>query len=96
MAEQKQQDVINAALDPDSNLTPENVEEKLVEESKKAGTVAYQFDPDASVEKKSEQVASVSCSNPSFHKYGPLFLVNCRCIPKIWWCLADGIRFVTT
>lgn len=70
MAEQKQQDVINAALAPDSNISPEDVEEKLVEESKKAGTVAYQFDPDASPEKKSEQVESVSRSNLGFFKYG--------------------------
>lgn len=38
---------------------PEAIEQKLVDESKKAGVPAFQFDPDASPEKKAEQAKMV-------------------------------------
>ncbi|KAK2790498.1 hypothetical protein FQN52_005515 [Onygenales sp. PD_12] len=37
-------------------VPPEAIEKKIVEESKKAGSAAYQFDPDASNAQKDEQV----------------------------------------
>lgn len=42
-------------------LSPEAVEQKMVEESQKAGIPAFQFDPDAPPSKKLEQVEAVSC-----------------------------------
>ncbi|KAL2808922.1 C2 domain-containing protein [Aspergillus granulosus] len=54
--ELKQQGVLEAAeaaaQDPQSHIQPETVEQKLVDESRKAGIPAYQFDPDASPEAK--------------------------------------------
>ncbi|KAJ9289367.1 hypothetical protein DTO021C3_3193 [Paecilomyces variotii] len=41
-----------AAQDPQSNVRPENVEKVLIEESRKAGAPAFQFDPDAPPEEK--------------------------------------------
>ncbi|KAK2743885.1 hypothetical protein FQN57_004508 [Myotisia sp. PD_48] len=49
-------DVIEAAQTPDAAVNPEKFEDKLVEESQKAGSVAYQFDPQASVKAKEDQV----------------------------------------
>lgn len=60
--EAKQQGVIEtaqaAANDPQSQIQPDVVEKKLVEESRKAGAVAYQFDPDASPEEKAQAAAA--------------------------------------
>lgn len=58
--ELKQQDAIAAARDPNSSLTAEDAEDKIIEESKKAGVGAYKFDPDASTEEKVAQVKAVS------------------------------------
>ena len=57
--ELKQQGAIEAARDPDSTVTPEAAEKKIVEESKKAGVPAFNFDPDASMEQKKAQVRAV-------------------------------------
>lgn len=62
-AEAKQQAIVEtaqeAANDPNSRIQPELVEKKLVEESRKAGAVAYTFDPDASAEEKSQKINAV-------------------------------------
>ncbi|OOF90013.1 hypothetical protein ASPCADRAFT_212308 [Aspergillus carbonarius ITEM 5010] len=47
-----------AAQDPQSNLHPEAVEKTLVEETRKAGVPAYQFDPNASPEEKAAAAKS--------------------------------------
>lgn len=64
--ESKQQGIIEtaqaAARDPQSQIKPELVEKKLVEESRKAGAAAYQFDPNASPEEKAKAANSVSDS----------------------------------
>ncbi len=57
--ELKQQGAIEAARDPESTVSPEAAEKKIVEESKKAGVPAFQFDPDASMEQKKAQVRAV-------------------------------------
>lgn len=63
-AEAKQQGIIETAQaagnDPSSTIQPELVEKKLVEESQKAGAPAFQLDPDASPQEKSNAAKSVS------------------------------------
>jgi hypothetical protein len=63
-SELKQQGAIDlaqkAVKDPQSNIRPELVEKVLVEETRKAGVPAYQFDPDASTDEKRAVVRAVS------------------------------------
>lgn len=54
----------------DAGTPPELIEKKLVDESKRAGVPAYQFDPDASPEKKAEQARMVCLSFVSFKTAG--------------------------
>ncbi|PYH90388.1 tricalbin [Aspergillus ellipticus CBS 707.79] len=67
--ELKQQGAIEVAQQasqgPQSNLHPEAVEKTLIEETRKAGVPAYQFDPDASPEEKA--AAARSRLPPGFH-----------------------------
>ncbi|KAL3465175.1 C2 domain-containing protein [Aspergillus heterothallicus] len=67
--ELKQQGAIEtaqaAAQDPKSHIQPETVEQKLVDENRKAGLPAYQFDPDASPEEKA--AAAEAQVPPGFH-----------------------------
>ncbi|KAL4948242.1 C2 domain-containing protein [Aspergillus filifer] len=67
--EAKQQGAIEtaqaASQDPQSHIRPETVEKKLVDETRKAGFPAYQFDPDASPEEKA--AAAESRVPPGFH-----------------------------
>ncbi|CRG83503.1 Tricalbin-1 [Talaromyces islandicus] len=69
-SEAKQQGIIEtaqaAASDPQSNIQPELAEKKLVDESRKAGAPAFQFNPDASPEEKAE--AAKSGLPPQFPK----------------------------
>lgn len=58
--EQQQKEAIDALQDPQSTLSPNSVEKALVEETKKAGGVAFQFDPASSGDQKDEQVKSVT------------------------------------
>ena len=61
--ELKQQGAIetaqNAAQDPQSEVRAEDAEQELVDETKKAGMPAYQFDPDASPEEKAAEAQAV-------------------------------------
>lgn len=61
--ELKQQGAIEAARDSSSNVTAEDAERKIVEDSREAGVTAFTFDPDASPEEKRAQARAV-CSNP--------------------------------
>ncbi|KAL4771021.1 hypothetical protein BDW60DRAFT_71742 [Aspergillus nidulans var. acristatus] len=67
--ELKQQGAIEtaqaASQDPQSHIQPETVEKKLVEETRKAGLPAYQFNPDASPEEKAAEAESRV--PPGFH-----------------------------
>ncbi|ORY66524.1 C2 domain-containing protein [Pseudomassariella vexata] len=54
-AELKQQGAIEAAGNPDSYVTADDAQKKMVEESKNAGVAAFSFDPDASPEEKKRQ-----------------------------------------
>lgn len=60
--ELKQQGAIEAARDPESSVTSNDAQKKLVEESKNAGVAAFTFDPDASPEEKRAQAKAVSLS----------------------------------
>ena len=57
--ELRTQGVINAANDPDSNVTADDAEKAIVEESKNAGIPAFKFDPNASPEEKRAQARAV-------------------------------------
>jgi hypothetical protein len=65
--ELKSQDAIEAARDPHSKVTAADAEQTLLDESKKAGAAAFQFDADASSADKARQVkaVSLSASDPS-------------------------------
>ncbi|KAI1083363.1 tricalbin [Whalleya microplaca] len=53
--ELKQQGAIEASQDPESSVSADDAQRKLVEESKNAGVAAFTFDPDASPEEKRAQ-----------------------------------------
>ncbi|CAK7566576.1 MAG: Tricalbin-2 [Sporothrix epigloea] len=61
--EQKQQDVIEAARDPNSTISSKDAQDKMVQESKKAGIPAFTFDPDASPEEKKAQAKAAIPDN---------------------------------
>jgi hypothetical protein len=61
-AELKTQGVVEAAQDPNSSVTAADAEKKIVDESKKAGVAAFEFNPDASPEEKAAQARAVSSS----------------------------------
>lgn len=58
-AELKQQGAIEAAENPESGVSAEDAQRKLVEESRNAGVAAFSFDPDASPEEKRRQAKAV-------------------------------------
>lgn len=58
-AELKAQGVIEAAQDPNSSVTADDAQQKIVTESKKAGVAAFTFNPDASPEEKAAQARAV-------------------------------------
>lgn len=58
-AELKTQGVIEAAQDPNSGVSADDAQQKMIAESKKAGVPAFTFDPDASPEEKAAQARAV-------------------------------------
>lgn len=58
--EMKQEVVEELAQDPTSPITAQDAEKVIVEESRKAGAFAMEFDPDATPEQKAAQAKSVS------------------------------------
>jgi hypothetical protein len=68
--ELKQQGAVEAAQDPNSNTTAEDAERVLIDESKKAGATALQFDPDATPEEKAAQAKSVCSKQPAMEMLG--------------------------
>ena len=63
VGELKSQGAAMAAQDPKNQVTAEDAEGVMTEESRKAGIPAFQFDPDASPADKAAQARSV---NPIF------------------------------
>jgi hypothetical protein len=59
--ELKTQGVIEAAQDPNSKVSAEDAEKKMLDESRKAGAAAYHFDPNASAEEKKAMLKDVNC-----------------------------------
>lgn len=57
--ELKSQGAVEAAQDPNSSVTGKDATRVIVEESKKAGSAALQFDPNASPEEKAAQARAV-------------------------------------
>ncbi|RMY19282.1 hypothetical protein D0866_12908, partial [Hortaea werneckii] len=55
-SELKQQGAVEAANDPNTSVDAQEAEQKMLEESKKAGAAAFEFDPDASPEQKAAQL----------------------------------------
>ena len=60
VGELKAQGAEEASRDENSEVTADDAERKIIEETKKAGYEAYQFDPDATPEQKAAQARSVS------------------------------------
>jgi hypothetical protein len=58
--ELKSQGAIEAARDPQSKVTAADAEQTILEESKKGGAAAFEFDVDASATEKARQVKAVS------------------------------------
>jgi hypothetical protein len=58
--ELKQHGAVEAAQDENSQVTAEEAEKVLIDESKKGGAAAFQFDPDASPAEKAAQAGAVS------------------------------------
>ena len=58
--ELKSQGATEAAQDPHSNVSAENAEQVMADESNKAGITALQFDANASPEEKAAQARAVS------------------------------------
>jgi hypothetical protein len=61
-AELKSQGALEASRDPDSSVTAKEAEDTAVEEAKKSGSAAMQFDPDATPAQKAAQARSVRLS----------------------------------
>jgi hypothetical protein len=57
--ELKQQGLVEAAADPQTNVTADDAQKKIVESSRNAGVAAFTFDPDASPEQKKAQANAV-------------------------------------
>ena len=58
--ELKSQGAEEASRDPDSNISANDAEQVILEESKKGGAAAFQFNPNASPAEKAAQARSVS------------------------------------
>lgn len=58
--ELKQRAAVEAAQDQNSRVTAQEAEEIMIDESKKGGAAAFQFDPYASPEEKAAQAEAVS------------------------------------
>jgi hypothetical protein len=59
-SELKQQGAFEAARDPESKVTSQDAQDLALNESKKAGVPAFQFDPNASTAEKARQAKAVS------------------------------------
>lgn len=57
--ELKQEGAIEAAENPNSQVTADQAEKEIVENSRNAGAAAFSFNPDASPEEKKAQAKSV-------------------------------------
>jgi len=60
---------VQLAQDPDSVVSSDVAEKEIVQQSKRAGVPAFEFDPDASPEQKAAQARAVSdpVASPTIH-----------------------------
>lgn len=58
--ELKSQGAVEAAQNPNSTVTAADAERLIIDESKKAGSAALQFDPNATPAEKAAQAKAVS------------------------------------
>ena len=72
VGEIKSQGAVEASQDPGNNVTSQDAQHVMANESKKAGVAAYEFDPNASPEAKAAQARSVSL----LLKYVGLLLID--------------------
>ena len=75
--ELKQQGAAEATRDGDTSITAQDAERVMIEESKKGGAAAFQFDPDASPAEKAAQAGAVSTIAIS---YFTKIAANLKCI----------------
>lgn len=61
--ELKQQGAVEAAENPQSQVTADDAQREIVESSRNAGVTAFTFDPDASPEQKRAQARKVRNKN---------------------------------
>lgn len=59
VSELKARGVIEAAENPESQVTADDARREIVEQSKNAGVAAFSFDPDASPQQKRAQARAV-------------------------------------
>lgn len=64
--EQAHEAVIQDAQNPNSQTTAEDAQQALIDNTKRAGGAAFQFNPDASPEDKAAQARSVRLDLTSF------------------------------
>lgn len=63
-SELKLQGAIEASRDPQSSVTAEDAEQKILQETRAAGVEAFRFDPDASTAEKKAQAREVGTCPP--------------------------------
>lgn len=59
--ELKVQGAVEAAQDPNSSVSADEAQNKILEESKSAGVTAFTLDPNATPEQRKAQAREVSC-----------------------------------
>ena len=72
--ELKSQGAEEAARDPNSSVTPQDAEDKIVDETKKAGGAVFRFNPNASPEEKAATAAAVSWT--AWLSFGILIVIS--------------------
>jgi hypothetical protein len=75
--ELKQQGAIEASRDPNSSVTAEDAERKIVEDSRQAGVTAFTFDPNATAEEKRAQARAVCDNSPLSRLLSPFLRCGC-------------------
>ena len=92
VGELKTKAAIEAAQDPGSNVGAEDAEKIMINEAKKAGVPALEFDPDASPEEKAAQARAVRYTHLVRKSSRSLIAPNSVCLrvftmsrnPKLW------------
>ena len=65
--DQKHDSLIADAQNPQTSTSAADVEQQMVDDTKKAGGAAFQFDPDATPEEKAAQARAVSVFHATAH-----------------------------